>query len=301
MRLGTICIFFLIATAVQPAFGELNDIAENDDRISLLSEEHRELATRMNKFMARMDTKYFGRIQSMNGGIAEYDALTEDTEHSLYDIRVTRGPLIEKAGRMLAVGHKTNPGRGDGKLVWSRFYSLDIHPKTPLVGMLHATIVLQFFAEGNVGVGGWLDVMPGTRIDADLDRLKVLTDEYFASHGKSPALYRQLVCKGTHDTIAEFRRKPSCSGVSFYGPPVYRTDPAQSYAFVEGLFDQFVDVYLDIAELRSGQEFSAADQAAQEAMRKRWLIDQLFSDPFASELVPFHVWALANVPPVIRF
>jgi hypothetical protein len=36
-------------------------------------------------------------------------------------------------------------------------------------------------------------------------------------------------------------------------------------------------------------------------MRKRWLVDQLFSDPFASELVPFEVWSLANVPPTINF
>ena len=34
---------------------------------------------------------------------------------------------------------------------------------------------------------------------------------------------------------------------------------------------------------------------------QRWLIDQLFSDPFASEIVPFDVWSFANVPPVIKF
>jgi hypothetical protein len=36
-------------------------------------------------------------------------------------------------------------------------------------------------------------------------------------------------------------------------------------------------------------------------MRKSWLIDQLFSDPFASKIVPFEVWATANVAPTVKF
>ena len=34
---------------------------------------------------------------------------------------------------------------------------------------------------------------------------------------------------------------------------------------------------------------------------RRWLMDQLFSDPFASKIVPFEVWSAANVPPTIKF
>ena len=41
--------------------------------------------------------------------------------------------------------------------------------------------------------------------------------------------------------------------------------------------------------------------AAQDAMRKRWLIDQLYSDPYASSIVPYKAWFMANVPPVIKF
>ena len=294
-------VALLGAGVLSTATADVAAVEADDSRIDLLPPQQQALAGRMKAFMQRMDDKYFARITELNEGAAEEEHLREDTEYSLFDIRVTRGPLIEKAGRMLAVGHKTNPGRGDRELVWGRFYSLDIHPETPLVGMLHATIVLQFFADGSTGVGGWLDLMPGTRVDADLERLKALTDGYFATHDKDPALYRRLVCKGTHDTIAEYRRRPSCSGVSFYGPPVYRDDPAASYAFVEGLYEDFVDTYLDIAADRADDPVTAADRAAQDEMRKRWLVDQLFSDPFAREIVPFHIWSLANVPPVVKF
>jgi coproporphyrinogen III oxidase len=204
---------------------------------------------------------------------------------------------------MLAAGKKTSPGRApdNGTLVWGRFYSIDVHPKTPLVGMLHATIVLQHFENGKSAVGGWLDVMPGTRIDADIAVLHELVDAYFAKHDKDPKLYRHLVCKGTEDTVTEFRRRPSCSGVSFYGPPVYRGDTDKSYAFIESLFDKFVDAFLDITENRADDPYTDADVLAQDQMRRRWLIDQLFSDPFASKIVPFEAWSAANVPPVIKF
>jgi len=36
-------------------------------------------------------------------------------------------------------------------------------------------------------------------------------------------------------------------------------------------------------------------------MRKAWLVDQLFSDPYARKIVPFEVWSFTNVAPEIRF
>jgi coproporphyrinogen III oxidase len=143
--------------------------------------------------------------------------------------------------------------------------------------------------------------MPGTRIKDDIQILHELVDKHFAEHEKDPKLYRRLMCKGTEDTVAEFRRKPSCSGVSFYGPPVYRGDTENSYLFIEELFDEFVNAYLDIAEKRANDDFSEADLVAQDEMRKRWLIDQLYSDPYASKLVPYQAWFMANVPPIIKF
>jgi coproporphyrinogen III oxidase len=271
-----------------------------DERIERLSGKDREVADFMKAFIQEMDAKYFERIGEMNGEL-EFEDRTAETDYSGYDLRVTRGEVMEKTGRMLSAGKKQNPARGDKELVWSRFYSLDMHPKTPLVGMLHATIVVQFFADGSSSSGGFLGVMPATKIAEDLDYLKELTDAYFAEAGKDPSLYRRLMCKGTEDTVFEFRRKPACSGVSFYGPPVYRGSTEDSLKFIAGLFDEFVGAYVDITEKRADDPYSEADLLAQDEMRKRWLIDQLFSDPFASAIVPFEVWSFANVPPVIKF
>jgi coproporphyrinogen III oxidase len=274
--------------------------AHGSSGLSLSEAERKDLRDFMNTFVAEMDAKYFARVTDMNGG-AVFEDRAEGNEYSDYELRVTRGEVMEKAGRMLSIGKKLSPGRGDGVLTWGRFYSLDMHPKSPLVGMLHATIVMQQFEDGSAAVGGWLGVMPGTKVDEDLALLKQVTDEYFAERDKNPALYRKLICKGTHETIAEFRRKPACSGVSFYGPPVYRGDAEASLQFIAGLFDEFVATYMDIVEKRAAEPFTEADVVAQDNMRRQWLIDQLYSDPFASKLVPFSAWSFANMPPIVKF
>ena len=269
-----------------------------------LSSEHQVLARRMVDFMAQAEQKYFARAAMLNGVAAHLpadDILNRETADSSYAVRVTRGPVVEKLGRLLAEGKKTQPGRSEGALVWSRFYSLDIHPQTPLVGMLHATLVLQFHADGTGFAGGWLGVMNGTRVDEDMQVLARVVDSHFAGHGRQPDLYRKLIVKGTKDTITEFRRRPDPSGVSFYGPPVFPGDLARSYELIEVLFEKFTDAYLDLIPKRAGSAVTADDERLQAAMRKRWLVDQLYSDPFASKLVPFEVWSLANVPPTVNF
>ena len=176
-----------------------------------------------------------------------------------------------------------------------------MHTKTPLVGMLHATIVLNLFEDGSSSVGGWLGVMPGTKIAEDLDYLKSLTDAYFAKADKDPSLYRELICKGTHETVFEFRRKPACVGASFYGPPVYRKSASKSLDFMMDAYEGFTDAYFDTIERRQDDPVTEADIVAQKRMRKEWLVDQLFSDPYASDSVPFEVWSFGNVAPEIHF
>jgi len=297
-HLGFFSLFLLLAGVF--SFGVASGGAHGGKSTSLSDEDRTALSAFFNGFITDMDKKYFDRVEALNNDIS-VENRSATTEYSDYELRVTRGDVMEKAGRMLSFGKKSSPGRGDGVLTWGRFYSLDMHPKTPLVGMLHATIVMQMFADGSVQTGGWLGVMPGTHVEADLAALKQLTDDYFTQNGKDPALYRRLICKGTHETNAEFRRKPACSGVSFYGPPVYRGDPDTSIRFIAGLFDQFTDAYMDIVAARADDAFTDKDITAQQDMRRQWLIDQLFSDPFASKIVPFDVWSFANMPPVVTF
>ncbi len=275
--------------------------AAGDERLLKLAPADQAVARAMTDFIARMEEQQFRRVADLNGGVTGFETLERQTDDTDYVVRVTRGPVVEKAGSMIALGRKSQPGRIQGVLAWSRFYSLDVHPKTPLVGMLHATVVVQFYADGQSVAGGWLGVMNGTRNAGDMAILKAVTDAHFAKFGKDPTLYRRLIMKGTQDTVTEFRRRPDDSGVSFYGPPVFPGDTAQSYEFIAGLFEQFTGTYLDLVSRRARDAWTPADLAAQDAMRKRWLIDQLFSDPFASKLVPFEVWWLANVPPVIKF
>ena len=302
-------VTFLSVFLMQGFFSLQAEYANQSERLDALTPDNRIIAEDLITFMQTSDDKYFAWVNKINEqNLPEHDGQTISdknfdwtTEYSDYNIRVVRGPVVEKTGRMLSEGKMTSPGRGDKKLVWGRFYSIDIHPKTPLVGMLHATLVLQFFEDNSIGTGGWLDMMPGTRIPEDLEFLKQTTDDYFAKHNADNALYRELVCKGTEDTIEYWRRRPSCSGVSFYGPPVFRDSGERSYMFIKGMFTEFVDAYMQLVEKRMDDSFSEEDVLAQETMRHRWLIDQLFSDPFASKIVPFEVWSAANVPPTIKF
>ena len=302
-------VTFLSVFLMQGFFSLQAEYANQSERLDALTPDNRIIAEDLITFMQTSDDKYFAWVNKINEqNLPEHDGQTISdknfdwtTEYSDYNIRVVRGPVVEKTGRMLSEGKMTSPGRGDKKLVWGRFYSIDIHPKTPLVGMLHATLVLQFFEDNSIGTGGWLDMMPGTRIPEDLEFLKQTTDDYFAKHNADNALYRELVCKGTEDTIEYWRRRPSCSGVSFYGPPVFKDSGERSYMFIKGMFTEFVDAYMQLVEKRMDDSFSEEDVLAQETMRHRWLIDQLFSDPFASKIVPFEVWSAANVPPTIKF
>jgi len=292
------------------------DFGNQTQRLEKLSAENRLIAEDLITFIKDSDNKYFSWAGCINLDLTTIDnnCLSKDngntadesfqsvTKYSDFDVRVARGPIVEKMGRMISEGKMTSPGRGEERdLLWGRFYSIDVHPKTPLVGMLHATLVLQIFEDGSIGTGGWLDVMPGTRVKSDINYLKKVTDEYFEENNADPSLYRRLVCKGTEETIEEFRRKPSCSGVSFYGPPVFRESGEKSYRFIKGMYSEFVDAYFETIQKRMNDPYTEEDLLAQEKMRKSWLIDQLFSDPFASKIVPFEVWATANVAPTVKF
>ncbi|MEO8225267.1 MAG: hypothetical protein ABI661_10730 [Gammaproteobacteria bacterium] len=299
LRAGLIVVIAAVAMLTGPAAGA------DDTRLERLSPGNRLLAQRMLASVARWDRKYRDRAVALNGGPSAAESRPEslhrETDYSIYDVWVTRGPVIEKLGGMLAEAKQQQPGRTGSPLVWSRFYSLDYHPKSPLVGMLHSAIVLQFYENGTGFVGGWLGVMNGTRNEQDMAQLAKVVDDRFAKFGTTPGLYRQLMLKGPDKADPNYLRRPDPSGVSLYGPPLFPGDTARSYELAEGLFEQVNDAYLEIVARRAPQSYTPDDEARRDDMRKRWLTDQLFADPFSSKVVPFEVWSLSDMPPVIRF
>jgi hypothetical protein len=56
-----------------------------------------------------------------------------------------------------------------------------------------------------------------------------------------------------------------------------------------------------VLEKRKDQKFSADDLAAQEAMRRRWLEDQMLHDPYAQHVIPHEVRSFQNYPPVVKY
>jgi len=299
--LALITLAVLCLGAAAPSHLVSPALAQTDEQLQQLPADQKQLAQRMLQFMSDMDTKYFKRVYGLNGN-SESERKEFISDYSDYDIKVTRGAVVEKMGRMSAIGKKASPKtRMQGKLIWGRFYSLDAHPKSPLVGMLHATIVVQFFDSGQSFAGGWLGIMPGTRIDADLNELKQTVDRIFAKYNKNPDYNRNLICKGDPSEIDRtWRRKPACVGVSFYGRPAFPSTE-KSFDLVSEVFVGFVDAYMGLVEKHKDSPYTEKDVAAQDKMRRQWLLDQLFSDPYAKKIVPFEAWSLANVPPLIKF
>lgn len=294
--LAVALITFSFAFPAATLAGEFNGI---DRKFNKLPEEQKALASRMKDFMKAMDDRYFEQAKDINDGELALEDKDFTTDTSDYNVMVGRGPDVEKIGRMWS--YVKEDARENEELSWGRFYSIDVHPKTPLVGMLHATMVMQLYPDGRSFVGGWLGVLPGTKVDEDLKDLKVTMDDVFAEFELDVDFYRDLICVGDPREIRrEFRRRPACVGASFYARPPFQ-DVNKNFDLVSKAFVDFTDMYMETIERRKDQAFTEKDIAAQDEMRKRWLIDQLFSDPFASAIVPFEVWSYANVPPVIKF
>ncbi len=66
-----------------------------EEIIEGLSEEQSAFANRMVTFMADMDAQMFDRIAKLNGGL-QIETATASSESSDRDIKVTRGPIVEK-------------------------------------------------------------------------------------------------------------------------------------------------------------------------------------------------------------
>jgi len=275
------------------------------DDIDSLPAEQAAFANRFLDFLERMDDTAFSRAAEMNG-TDDDEALTMNTDSSSYDIRVARGPVVEKIGRTRSIIWKTSQSfERERPAIWGRYFLIDIHPKSPLVGMLHAAIVAQFFDDGTATIGGFLDVLQTAHRDEDLAYMRDAMDEVFEKYNVDPTSYRDLSLEG-HDEDDPLtmdnskRRKTEQVGGSFYMSPLFSVNE-ENFNFLTEAYETMLNVYLDVVERRADEPYTEADLAAQDRMRKNWLEDRFFADPYTSTRTPYNAWSLYSLPPTVKF
>jgi len=179
----------------------------------------------------------------------------------------------------------------------NRYIQIDIYPSTPLVGMLHIAMNFSYNKDGSDMVGGIMDVTPGTIIDEDVTFVKEHMDRLFEKHNLDIAPFRQPLLKENHKD----KLKAACNGVSFFKMPFLEVNE-ENFTLVKESVETMFDSYHQVLLKRKDQQFSEDDVDAMFAMRKRWLEKQFFWDPFTStDLAPYEVWSLQDMPPQVRF
>lgn len=266
-------------------------------RTNELTPEQLAFAERTYAFMDEMDELYFGTLARLNG-TDEVEELDFPTEYGFHNVNVSRGPVVQKAGRMRVIHRKVKMAF-QGKPIWSRFFSVDAHPAAPKVGMLHAAFTINFKEDGSSAIGGWVDVLPGAMPAEDIERLKLAMDGIFAKYGVDPEPHRIMSCEGSPGE-GERRREPACVGGSFYGRDMMAVND-RNFDFMSEFYREFLTIYLDLVEQHRDTPYTEQDLARQDYMRRNWLEDRFFSDPYTGNVVPYEVWALSTLPPVVKF
>jgi coproporphyrinogen III oxidase len=264
-----------------------------------LTADQQALADCMQAFQARTEEWIFARIGKFDGKVAPEERVF-DYDNARHTVKVTRGKVVDKAGWYVNVTKKAIPPFVPESL-FSRYVEINVHPQTPHVGMLHATVYLTYLANGKSVLAGYMDYVPGVWHNDDNARLKQSLDAVYAKHGADITRFRKQLCESAFGAKNHRDRlKAACVGASLYDPPFMEIDEA-NFALVTEAFEAFVGTYFDILEQRKRQRFNAADIDARDAMRKRWLEDQLFADTMSMKVVPYEVWSLANQAPAVRF
>jgi len=294
---ATVLRAFIFVTSATLLLGQVAAWSAENDDIPGLTPEQSTLANRALTFLSEMDRLYFGRIGGLNGDF-NIEVLDFPTDYADHQVQVARGAVVEKAGRMRVTTKKPTAEFQDQR-VWSRFFSVDVHPKSPLVGMLHAAFVMHFNPDGTSAIGGWVDVLPGASPAEDLQHLKQTMDAVFEKHGVDGAIHRKMSCEGTQGE-GKRRRKPACVGGSFYGRDMMSVSE-ETFDFMTEAYGSFLEAYLNLIEKRQDDSYSPSDLAAQDAMRRNWLEDRFFSDPFTGNVVPYEVWSFSTLPPAVKF
>ncbi len=275
----------------------------SDTEREKLSDEQEAFAVRIMEFLRAMDEKHIGRAMALNGSedIERRDFVYDFAD---YETRVTRGPVVEKIGRMM--GRTKRPNSDLQKETnFSRFFGIDVHPKSPKVGMLHATLVFQFVSDGTSHIGGWVDALqPGEAMSKDdIALLKQTLDADLLEHDVDGTGFRERVCGKLYISLekGKYDRRGACAGASYYGPDMMPINE-KNLTFIIDAYDSFFSAYMDIIEARKDEPITDEDIAAQEAMRKNWFEDQTFADPYAAQqITPYEVWSFTFLPPAVKF
>ena len=251
------------------------------------------VAEQMLSFMDDLEQRFFAAARKFNGSdTAETRVFDYDNAH--YEVQVVRGHVIEKGGLMKTYA-KTAIKPYVPEPLWQRYVEVDLHPKTPLVGQLHATLTCSFQVSGKSIVAGYMDYTPAVWIDEDVLYIKSAVDRHFAAHHRDVDRERRMLQQKSHKDIL----RASCAGVAFFPPTLALT--AENLDFVTATHTTIFNAYLDILDRRLDQPFAAADVAEQEGMRRRWLEDHLFHDPVTRKMVPYEVWSFADQAPTVMF
>jgi coproporphyrinogen III oxidase len=264
-----------------------------------LSAGQQALTDRMQAFQEKTEAWIFARIGKLDGKLTTEERAFE-YDNATHAVKVSRGKVVEKAGWYVNITRKAIPPFVPEPL-WSRYIEINVHPQTPHVGMLHATVYLTYLANGKSVLAGYMDYTPGVWHDEDNARLKQSLDAVYAKHGADITRFRRQLCESAFGAKNHRDRlKAACVGASLYDPPFLEVNE-QNFKLVTEAFEAFVGTYFDILGERRRQRYTAADIAVRDAMRKRWLEDQLFADTMSMKVVPYEVWSLANQAPAVRF
>ncbi len=275
--------------------------AEPNDGVEGLNAEQQAFAGRFLEFLDDMDEKFFSRAGEINGGHTSDEKETREEGYADYYTRVARGDVVEKIGRMTSRVYEPTSDI-QRPTTFGRYYGIDVHAKSPLMGHVHSAIVLQYYPDGMSTLGGTLNLLKGGAQQEDLDYIKNALDVVFAKHGHDPAPFRERVCNMAEDAVKpEFHRKLACVGASFFGFPMMEVTE-ENFVFMTEIYEAFITAYLDTLEARKDASYTDEDIALQEAMRRNWAEDQFFGDPYSSGgVVPYEVWGRAFLPPLVKF
>ena len=130
-----------------------------------LSEDQARVAGDMIAFMEKMERTPFNGTEQLNGAL-EIESKDFNLDYGEYLVQVARGPVMQKVG--LYTGHSDRPVEGRvEETIGNRYLQMDLHPKTPLVGLIHITMTLQFKTDGTSSVAGNMHMAPAAGKEED--------------------------------------------------------------------------------------------------------------------------------------